>query len=140
MQTIDFFWLEHLEIMEYMRSSVNLRAYGQRDPLIEYRKEGLHMYRALEANIEERALEQLSQLGVGAFEGEQERMKAASAKAQRASRTTEGGTTPAPIKAEHKIGRNELVTITNGTETKELKYKKAESLLAGGDWKLVDKV
>jgi preprotein translocase subunit SecA len=36
-----------------------------------------------------------------------------------------------------KMGRNELVTITNGSETKQMKYKKAESLLETGVWKLV---
>ena len=52
LQTIDHFWMEHLEIMEYMRSSVRLRAYGQRDPLIEYKNEAIRLFRDLEANIE----------------------------------------------------------------------------------------
>ena len=38
LQTSDMLWVEHLELMDYVRSSVNLRAYGQRDPLIEYKK------------------------------------------------------------------------------------------------------
>jgi hypothetical protein len=37
-----------------------------------------------------------------------------------------------------RVGRNDLVTITDGTVTQELKYKKAESLLAEG-WQLTDK-
>ena len=44
----DVLWTEHLETMEYMRSSVNLRAYGQRDPLVEYKKEGLRLFREME--------------------------------------------------------------------------------------------
>ncbi len=48
LQTMDMLWVEHLESMEYLRGSVNLRAYGQRDPLVEYRKEGARMYRELE--------------------------------------------------------------------------------------------
>jgi preprotein translocase subunit SecA len=40
LQAIDIFWVDHLEIMDYTRSSVNLRAYGQRDPLVEYKREG----------------------------------------------------------------------------------------------------
>jgi peptide deformylase len=35
-----------------------------------------------------------------------------------------------------KIGRNDKVTISNGSETKTLKFKKAESLLSGGDWQI----
>jgi len=47
LQTIDMYWVEHLEVMDYTRSSVNLRAYGQRDPLVEYKKEGLRLYREM---------------------------------------------------------------------------------------------
>ncbi len=48
LQIYDVIWMDHLEQMEYLRSNVNLRAYGQRDPLIEYKKEGLRMYRELD--------------------------------------------------------------------------------------------
>ena len=43
----DILWSEHLESMEYLRSSVNLRAYGQREPLVEYKKEGHMMFQRL---------------------------------------------------------------------------------------------
>ena len=49
----DLLWVEHLETMEYMRSSVNLRAYGQREPLVEYKKEGLRMFREMEISYKE---------------------------------------------------------------------------------------
>lgn len=48
LQIIDTLWMDHLDAMEHLRSSVNLRAYGQRDPLVEYKKEGLRMFRGLE--------------------------------------------------------------------------------------------
>ncbi|HEY4488196.1 MAG TPA: preprotein translocase subunit SecA, partial [Candidatus Paceibacterota bacterium] len=48
LQGIDYLWVEHLEQMEYLRSSVNLRAYGQRDPLVEYKKEGLRLFNQME--------------------------------------------------------------------------------------------
>lgn len=51
LQVIDQLWMDHLDQMEYMRNSVNLRAYGQRDPLIEYKKEGLRMFRQMEAQL-----------------------------------------------------------------------------------------
>ncbi len=141
LQTIDFFWLQHLETMEYLRSSVNLRAYGQRDPLVEYRKEGLQMFRSLEAGIIERVAESIPKMGAGAFQTEEDRMKRASIQAQKAagSGTTTGGTAPKPIKIGNKIGRNEIVAITNGNDTKELKYKKAEKLISEGEWQLVNR-
>ncbi|MHB1330570.1 MAG: preprotein translocase subunit SecA [Minisyncoccota bacterium] len=51
LQTIDTYWIDHLETMDYLRSSVNLRAYGQRDPLVEYKKEGLRYFKDMEASI-----------------------------------------------------------------------------------------
>ncbi len=49
----DILWVEHLETMEYLRSSVNLRAYGQREPLVEYKKEGLRLFREMESSFRE---------------------------------------------------------------------------------------
>ncbi|MFA4975699.1 MAG: preprotein translocase subunit SecA [Candidatus Paceibacterota bacterium] len=46
--TTDTLWMEHLEAMDYLRSSVNLRAYGQREPIVEYKKDGLQMFKAME--------------------------------------------------------------------------------------------
>jgi preprotein translocase subunit SecA len=51
LQSIDMFWVDHLELMDYSRSSVNLRAYGQRDPLVEYKKEGLRLFREMEEAV-----------------------------------------------------------------------------------------
>ena len=51
LQATDMFWVEHLEVMDYMRASVNLRAYGQRDPLVEYKREGLKLFKDMEIAI-----------------------------------------------------------------------------------------
>jgi preprotein translocase subunit SecA len=48
LQVTDMLWVENLEAMDYLRGSVNLRAYGQRDPLVEYKKEGLRMFKEME--------------------------------------------------------------------------------------------
>lgn len=47
LRVVDELWQHHLEGMEYLRNSVRLRAYGQRDPLVEYKNEAIRMYRAL---------------------------------------------------------------------------------------------
>ena len=44
----DTLWTDHIETMDYMRSSVNLRAYGQREPIVEYKKEGLRLFKEME--------------------------------------------------------------------------------------------
>ncbi|MEZ4156718.1 MAG: preprotein translocase subunit SecA [Candidatus Paceibacterota bacterium] len=45
--TLDTFWMEHLEQMEALRESVRLRAVGQKDPLVEYRRDGQQMFHQL---------------------------------------------------------------------------------------------
>jgi preprotein translocase subunit SecA len=49
----DMLWMEHLEAMDYLRSSVNLRAYGQREPIVEYKKDGLAMFKEMEEVFKE---------------------------------------------------------------------------------------
>ena len=50
---LDMLWMSHLEDMESLRDSVRLRAYGQRDPLVEYRREAHLLYQQLLAQFEE---------------------------------------------------------------------------------------
>jgi len=52
LRTLDMLWMEHLENMEHLRDSVRLRAYGQRDPLVEYKNEGHKMFQGLLNRIE----------------------------------------------------------------------------------------
>jgi preprotein translocase subunit SecA len=52
LRILDMLWLEHLENMDYLRDSVKLRAYGQRDPLVEYKSEGHKMFQELLSRIE----------------------------------------------------------------------------------------
>ncbi len=47
LQAIDQLWMEHLDTMDHLRDSVRLRGYGQRDPLVEYKKEGHQMFQRL---------------------------------------------------------------------------------------------
>lgn len=51
LRTIDELWMDHIEGMESLRESVRLRAYGQRDPLIEYKIEGQKMFENLQNSI-----------------------------------------------------------------------------------------
>jgi preprotein translocase subunit SecA len=62
LQSIDLFWVDHLELMDYMRSSVNLRAYGQRDPLVEYKREGLRLFKEMEQSVDHEIIRILTQV------------------------------------------------------------------------------
>ncbi len=52
LNTIDTFWMEHLDAMDDLRSGIGLRGYAQRDPLIEYKKEGFEMFEKMIAEID----------------------------------------------------------------------------------------
>lgn len=58
----DILWMEHLEAMDYLRSSVNLRAYGQREPIVEYKKEGLKMFKEMEVIFKDQVLDFISKI------------------------------------------------------------------------------
>ncbi len=121
LQAYDTFWIEHLETMDHLRGSVNLRSYGGRDPFIEYRREGLRLFRELEEGLARFATDALTRLTSGPPLG----VASVSVTALPPVRLGKG-----------KIGRNDVVRVTNGTETREMKFKKAEQLLKAG-WKLV---
>lgn len=139
LQMIDMLWVEHLEVMSYTRNSVNLRAYGQRDPLIEYRKEGTRLFKEMQSAVLSRIGDVLPQLQPVLVEHEEAVMKKQVEAAQEAAGDTGSQTERTPAKAANTPSRNDLVTITDGTSTETMKYKKAESLLATGVWKLVSK-
>ncbi len=140
LQMIDMLWVEHLEVMSYTRSSVSLRAYGQRDPLVEYRKEGNRLFREMQEALYVRIADILPRIQPQVVAKEEEVRKHEAEVAQAAAGETieskEGKRTP--IVKDHTYGRNDLVTITNGTDTKEMKYKRAEELLNSG-WQIVVK-
>ena len=52
LRILDTLWMDHLENMEYLREAVRLRAYGQRDPLVEYKNEGHKMFKKLLSRME----------------------------------------------------------------------------------------
>lgn len=51
LNTIDLLWVEHLETVEHLRQGIGLRGYGQKDPLIEYKKEAYNLFQKLLAAI-----------------------------------------------------------------------------------------
>jgi preprotein translocase subunit SecA len=121
LRIIDNLWVEHLESMEHLRSSVNLRAYGQRDPLVEYKREGLRLFQHMETLYVEEA-----------------------ARILRIIRPQGVLPEPMPIsrslgaqKGAENFGRNDRVVITDGSQKKEMKFKKAEPFLKSGAWKIV---
>ncbi|MBM3311571.1 MAG: preprotein translocase subunit SecA, partial [Candidatus Aminicenantes bacterium] len=59
LQVIDQQWKDHLLGMDYLKEGIGLRGYGQRDPLVEYKKESFDMYQAMLDRIEEETVRYL---------------------------------------------------------------------------------
>jgi preprotein translocase subunit SecA len=62
LQIIDSRWKDHLYAMDSLREGIGLRAYGQRDPLIEYKREAFNMFSGMIAAIESEAVETVFRL------------------------------------------------------------------------------
>jgi len=67
LQSVDALWMEHLDQMEHLRDSVRLRAYGQRDPLVEYKNEGSRLFRDLQSAIRSQIVNTIFKVGEGAM-------------------------------------------------------------------------
>lgn len=142
LQTIDMFWIDHLEEMEYVRSSVSLRSYGQRDPLVEYKREGLRIFKGMQNGIFATLLETIPKIAASVQinnKTEQE-MKKVEEKAQLitgdvdevgAHQIVSTGT-PTTHVVDKTVGRNDRVQVRRGNEEKEVKFKHLEKAEAEG--------
>jgi len=161
LSAIDRLWQEHLYAMDGLRTSINLRAYAQKDPLIEYKTESYQMFEELMANIREEIVHNLfrSSTSLTAFErflhalpqkfvrGELPGL--AESMGMNAPDPSLAPEVPAEepkkeihlpiIRQEPRFGRNEKVTIRKGSETKVVKYKEALLLIPKEGWILVGK-
>jgi preprotein translocase subunit SecA len=52
LRAIDQAWVEHLETMQYLRRSIGLRSYGQRDPLVEYNREAFNVFNLMQEEVD----------------------------------------------------------------------------------------
>ncbi len=59
LQVIDYHWKDHLLSMDHLRDGIGLRGYGQKDPLVEYKREGYDMFAAMMSRIKGDVLDRL---------------------------------------------------------------------------------
>jgi preprotein translocase subunit SecA len=64
LQALDNLWMDHLDTMDHLRDSVRLRGYGQRDPLVEYKKEGYQMFQTLLKEINKQIVSSIFHISV----------------------------------------------------------------------------
>ena len=64
LQALDTLWMEHLETIDNLRESVGLRSYGQRDPLVEYKRESFQLFKRLVSEIEKQIAYTIYRVGL----------------------------------------------------------------------------
>jgi preprotein translocase subunit SecA len=92
---IDRKWREHLYEMDYLKDGIGLRAMAQRDPLIEYQREGYDMFTAMSEGIKEETVGYLFNATVQAAQPAQPAPEAASGAAAQPPATQPAGAAPA---------------------------------------------
>ena len=155
LQILDVHWKDHLSEMDHLRQSVGLRAYAQKNPKNEYKREAFEMFEVMLDEINAEAIKVLFRIELASEEEIQElEERSREAQQNREMKLQQEqlqpviGSDPSPepeqlakvetVKTdEPKLQRNEIVKITNGKETKELKYKKAKPLIEAGEWKII---
>lgn len=127
LQMIDMFWVEHLEAMDYMRGSVQLRAYGQRDPLVEYKKEGLRMFQTMESSIQDEILKLLPNIGGQVGAAPTEKLQEVREQPQvRFGRIRDNSEASTSVRTDPNIGRNDPCPCGSGKKYKNCGLKNTE--------------
>ena len=150
LRSIDEKWKDHLYGMDQLREGINLRAYGQKNPLLEYKSEGFQIFREMISSTSKITLQRLFRTQIQGVEQQphvQQKsprnvqlqhqdttgmgMTAQPQQEQQANRPQQAQMTP--IHSDKKIGRNEKIKLIspNGEEI-EVKYKKLQDYLNKG--------
>ncbi len=119
---IDNKWREHLADMDYMRSGIGLRAMAQKDPLVEYQREGYDMFSELVDSVKEDTLRYMYHVRV-------ERQQAP--QRPTAVRTSGPDTSKRTVRVKDKIGRNDPCPCGSGKKYKQCHGSPGAAPLAG---------
>ncbi|MDW8055136.1 MAG: preprotein translocase subunit SecA [Elusimicrobiota bacterium] len=114
---LDAAWREHLYELDHLRRSIGLRSYGQKDPLVEYKKESFILFTKMQARIREQTIEYVFKLQPIAMSQRQPSYQKSVVDQQSANRRVPFE--KQPEKRKHKIGRNDPCPCGSGK-----KYKK----------------
>ena len=88
LRSVDSLWMDHLDSMDHLRDSVRLRAYGQKDPLVEYKNEGIKMFQRLLDSIQSTVVNTIYKVSL-------------------APAAQQGAVRSQPVRAGQKVGRND---------------------------------
>jgi preprotein translocase subunit SecA len=123
--TFDQFWKDHLLAMDHLKEGINLRSYGQKDPLVEYKREAFSLYENMKVAIKRSVIERIchiklmTQEEIEAIHIEQEKMLELQLKAhQEAQAKKTLAEEKKIIRATVKVGRNDACPCGSGKKFK----------------------
>ena len=117
LQVLDHYWKEHLASMDYLRQSVNLRGYAQKNPIQEFKKESFEMFTDLLDTIDNETLKTLSVVSINEQTTTADVTPEEPQEVQYQHSSTDEDQ-PKPEKKE-KIGRNEPCPCGSGKKYKQ---------------------
>ena len=148
LRTIDEKWKDHLYAMDQLREGINLRAYGQKNPLLEYKSEGFKMFQEMMADMSAATIQRLFRTKLQGMEESTTSTKPVLRNIETSHQETTGmglkgrnmnqvtnkpNQVRTPVKVDQKMGRNQRILV-QGPDGKqvEIKYKKLQSYLDKG--------
>ncbi|MEK9726759.1 MAG: preprotein translocase subunit SecA [Candidatus Margulisiibacteriota bacterium] len=131
---LDGKWMDQLHNMDALREGIGLRAYGQRDPLVEYKVEAFQMFKEMIFSVYSETVKVLNRIESIETTAPQT-VEGQSPKTMRYSRSQ---STMSLKSSSDALGRNDKVTIEKDGQTKELKWKKAKELVESQGWKVIN--
>ncbi|MCH8549555.1 MAG: preprotein translocase subunit SecA [Balneolaceae bacterium] len=167
LSTIDNKWMEHLRELDSVKEGIGLRSFGQKDPLMEYKKEAFEMFKNLIEEINQETISliwkaipemQADPKKVEGAQKQKSKYDMSKAQAQQADATNMGfrgqqedqegqrrGQAPnekrQPVTVDDEPGRNDYVKLQNmnTNETKDVKWKYAKKMVNEGGWIVIEK-
>ena len=113
LRVVDAKWMDHIDSMEQLRQGIGLRAYAQKDPVVEYKFEAMDMFEEMTDNIKEETVRALFHV---VPQSQIERTQVAKPTAENLG--GDGTLKKKPVVRENKVGRNDPCPCGSGKKYK----------------------
>lgn len=117
LKVVDSHWMEHLDAMDALREGIGLRAYGQRDPLVEYKFEAYEMFEAMKEAIVDDVVRYMYRVNVVTQPVVEDHLSEASTNNPNVDGSTE--TPKEPVRNDSTVGRNDPCPCGSGKKFKD---------------------
>lgn len=147
LRTMDEKWKDHLYAMDQIREGINLRAYGQKNPLLEYKSEGFALFTNMMDETTSETIQRLFRTQIKGMERtppvreteprdvnlQHDESTGMGFTAQRQAKQPQQSESAQPVHADKKVGRNEKVKVVSPSGKEEwIKHKKLPHYLSKG--------